>query len=114
MSARNPAIQAQGNALSRTAGSAAARLSRKDKTTSITARQQSGMPMTSGKSAAFHCQPFAAKAAYPASSAMPIASASEALLATGAPAHLEEGVEHHCQRDDDQNHRHRARQPRRL
>ena len=31
--------------------------------TSIAARQNSGMPIASGNSAAFHCQPFAAKTA---------------------------------------------------
>src|SRR5688572_2728600 len=82
---------------------------------STAARQKRGMPIASGKSAAFHGQAVAAKMPYPARSMTPTDSASDAALGMRAlPPRLVEGVDDHDHRDGDEDQDDRAREPRRL
>src|SRR5215510_14360808 len=83
---------------------------------SVAARQKSGMPMTSGKRAAFHGQAVAATIPYPATSMISTESAREAFLCTRRrlSPHLEERIEDHRDGDRDQDQHDWPRQPRRL
>src|SRR3990172_11233072 len=84
--------------------------------TSAAAMQNSGIPITSGKSAAFHGHENVLNTPQPASAMMPSASASDALLGMrplpGARApRLYKRIDDHHQRDADEHQHHRPREP---
>src|SRR5687768_12216763 len=82
---------------------------------SVAASEKSGMPMTSGKSAAFHGQAVAANTAYPEASITAIDRPTDAPLCMRRLApRLEQRVNDHRYRDHDEDEHHGPREPRRF
>src|SRR5207248_6996956 len=98
----------------KSAASAPACLPKITQSASAAARKKSGIPMTSGKSFAFHGQSSALSVPHAESAMMASASASEVRLCMASPRApgLEGGKDDHADRNDEQHHHHRPAEPR--
>src|SRR5438552_8098947 len=100
----------------KSAASAASCLPKITQSTSARARKKSGMPMTSGKSFAFHGQESALRVPQAESAMMASASASEVRLCMASPRapRLEGGKHDHADRNDEEHHHYWPPEPRRV